>query len=94
MGLAHGGSSPSARMSLLRLWSHDLLENRDAVAMGDRQVAKVRLSDADPEQFAVLDEDPPDIGRVVCKEVPDVGVVRDTATGKPRSKAIDNSTPV
>jgi hypothetical protein len=44
-------------MSLLRLRSHDLLEDRDAVAMGDREVPRVGLRDTNAQQLAVLGED-------------------------------------
>src|SRR4051794_9894276 len=79
----------SSRPHFSPLRTDEPVEQRDRVAMSDRDVLEARLGPTDADQIAVLAEDPPDVSRVVGKEVADVAVFAHPAAGQPGPEPID-----
>src|SRR5918992_633315 len=75
-------------------WHTGCSQQRHAAAMGDRDVARVRLRPANPEPLAVLAEQPPDVVRPVREEPPRIGVLRHPPARQPRREAVDRAAAV
>ncbi len=56
------GKPVKSRRARLAFRADERVKDCDAFAVGDRDVARVGLSPADPKQVAVIAEDPSDIG--------------------------------
>ena len=62
-------SRPSSQPGRSALRADELIEDRDAPALGDREVVAVVRAAIDAEHLACLDEDAPDVRGVVREEV-------------------------
>src|SRR5215208_3236408 len=80
-----GGSSPSARMGIatrdgLVLRPDELVHGRDAHAVGDRDISRVRLGPPNVEHVAVVAEDAANVVRQIREEVARIFVGRNSPT--------------
>jgi hypothetical protein len=75
-------------------WPDEPIEDRHAAAVGDADVAVVGLRPADPDPFAVLAEQPADVGQEVREEVARIAVHRDPARGQARGEDVVDTTSV
>jgi len=83
-----GGAAAGRAAGGLELRADELVEFRDAVAMGDRDVAAVGLCPTQAELVAVVAEDRPDVSGLVREEVAGIAVGRDAPTRKLRLEGI------
>src|SRR5215211_1455322 len=90
----HPRDAVDCRPPTSALLPDELVEERHAAAVGDRDVARIGPGPADAEQVAVMAEDPADVRRQVGEEIAWILVVTRSATRQVDAEAIHAATPV